>query len=97
MLHNLIGSRWDHDLDHDKTISLCNDLKALVVSMESRNELTDDVLEDTRQSLNTAGSFLLSLDKRDEAGDLLKYALKLSDSRGISLSSNVRMIGQRDD
>lgn len=97
VLHNLIGSRWDHDLDHDKTISLCNDLKALVVSMESRNELTDAVLEDARQSLNTAGSFLLSLDKRDDAGDLLKYALKLSDSRGISLSSNVRMIGRRDD
>ena len=96
VLHNLIGSRWDHDLDHDKTISLCHDLKALVVSMESRNELVADVLEDARQSLNTAGSFLLSLDKRDDAGDLLKYALKLSDSRGISLSQNVGTCGERD-
>lgn len=58
--------------------------------MESDNQLIGDVLEDARQSLNTAGSFLLSLDKRDDAGELLKYALKLSDSRGISLPSNVR-------
>ena len=89
LLNNLIACRWDTDVDRETTSSLCKDVELLVKSMEEEGMLHDTVLEEARQALNTAGGYLLSLDKRDDAGDLLKYSLRLSDNNGITLSENV--------
>ena len=89
LLNNLIACRWDTDVDRETTSSLCKDVELLVKSMEEEGMLHDTVLEEARQALNTAGGYLLSLDKRDDAGDLLKYSLRLSDNNGITLSENI--------
>lgn len=57
--------------------------------MDDKKELGDGTIDEVRQALNTAGGYYLFKEKVEDGGEILKYALKLSDDRGIAITSNV--------
>ena len=57
--------------------------------METKKEITDANETVVRQTLNNAGAFDLFKEKIEDGGAILKYALKLSDNRGIQINANV--------
>ena len=57
--------------------------------MDEKKELGEGTIDEIRQALNTAGDYYLFKEKVEEGGEILKYALKLSDDRGIAITSNV--------
>ena len=57
--------------------------------MYEKKELGDGTIDKVRQALNIAGGYYLFKEKVEEGGEILKYALKLSDDRGIAITSNV--------
>lgn len=83
--------RWDDDAETDSSLAVCAKEKELVTSMD----LNDQTIEEVRHSLNVAGEYYLFKEKVEEGGNLLKYALKLSDDRGIVLNENVSVFGIR--
>ena len=57
--------------------------------MDEKKELGEGTIDEIRQALNTAGGYYPFKEKVEEGGEILKYALKLSDDRGIAITSNV--------
>ena len=89
VLNNTIAIRWDEDAEPEATLTLCKRVHDLVQEMEAKLELTDANEAMVRQALNNAGAFDLFKEKVEEGGAALKYALKLSDNRGIRINENV--------
>ncbi|KAK8828760.1 hypothetical protein WA577_000241 [Blastocystis sp. JDR] len=89
VLNNTIAIRWDEDAEPEATLALCKRVHDLAQEMEAKLELTDANEATVRQALNNAGAFDLFKEKVEEGGAALKYALKLSDNRGIRINENV--------
>ena len=82
--------RWDDEAETASTCSVCSAIHSTAVSLEKTPEFQQPlVFEEIRQSLNNAGNYLLSKEKVEDGGSILKYSLKLSDDRGIVLNENV--------
>lgn len=89
VLNNTIGIRWDEDAEPEPTLALCKRVHDLAQEMEAKIEITDENECIVRSALNNAGAFDLFKEKVEEGGAALKYALKLSDNRGIRINENV--------
>ena len=89
VLNNTISTRWDEDAEPETTLALCKDVQKLAEEMETKKEITDVNETVVRQTLNNAGAFDLFKEKIEDGGAILKYALKLSDNRGIQINANV--------
>ena len=89
VLNNTIAIRWDEDAESEETLALCKRVHDLAQEMEAKLEITDANEATVRQALNNAGAFDLFKEKVEEGGAALKYALKLSDNRGIRINENV--------
>ena len=90
LLNNILAIEWDDDVETDRSTAVCAEISKLVHSMDEKMELAEGTIDEVRQALNIAGGYYLFKEKVEEGGEILKYALKLSDNRGIAINSNVR-------
>lgn len=88
--NNALAMRWDDEADPESSFALCEEMKTLL--NETAPGAQEDLFEEVRQMMNTAGGFYLNRNKTEEGGEILKQALKLSDERGIVLTENVILI-----